>query len=71
MCKYRAGLEEFQNYTWGGTVLRVKEREREREKQVRMGQNRFSSKRYKQEASSEYNKRNSLRSGKNKARILV
>ena len=27
MCKYRAGLEEFQNYTWGGTVLRVKERE--------------------------------------------
>ena len=36
-----------------------------------MGENRFSSKGYKQEASSEYNKRNSLRSGKNKARILV
>lgn len=32
MCKYRAGLEEFQNYTWGGTVLRVKERKWERNK---------------------------------------
>jgi len=33
MCKYRAGLEEFQNYTWGGTVLRVKDRDRERERE--------------------------------------
>lgn len=32
MCKYRAVLEEFQNYTWGGTVLRVKKGKRERNK---------------------------------------
>lgn len=36
-----------------------------------MRENRFSSKGYKQEASSKYNKRNSSRRGKNKAKILV
>jgi hypothetical protein len=36
MCKYRAGLKEFQNYTWGGAVLRVKKGEREREREREM-----------------------------------
>lgn len=53
MWKYRAGLKEFQNYTWGGTVLRVKKKERSKFERDRAS--------YEQEVGPKHVERNCLR----------